>query len=59
MKIKKLSEKDKNKDQEALFNVKSLEKDKENRPSFKTSVEDQEMTANVILMKMLKKHLNL
>jgi len=42
MKIKKLSEKDKNKDQEALFNVKSLEKDKENRPSFKTSVEDQE-----------------
>lgn len=46
--IKKFSEtnkkvkKEKEEEQNVLFNSKSLEKDKDNKPSFKTSIEDQE-----------------
>lgn len=42
MKIKKFDNKKTEKDQEISFNVKSLEKNKEDKPSFKTSTEDQE-----------------
>jgi hypothetical protein len=43
MKIKRFeSKEEKVKDQEVLFTAKSLEKDKEEKPSFKTEVEDNE-----------------
>lgn len=42
MKIKKFDDKKTEKEQDVLFTAKSLEKDKDNKPSFKTSVEDQE-----------------
>ena len=43
MKIKRFeSKEEKAKDQEVLFTAKSLEKDKEEKPSFKTEVEDNE-----------------
>ena len=42
MKIKKFDNKKTEKDQDISFNVKSLEKNKEDKPSFKTSTEDQE-----------------
>lgn len=43
MKIKRFeSKEEKVKEQEVLFTAKSLEKDKEEKPSFKTEVEDNE-----------------
>ena len=42
MKIKKFDDKKTEKEQDVLFTAKSLEKDKDSKPSFKTSVEDQE-----------------
>lgn len=45
MKVKKFSKENKNKEvEEIIFNAKSLEKDKEEKPGFKTSVVDQEKT---------------
>ena len=42
MKVKKFNDKKKEEEKDILFNAKSLEKDKEDKPSFKTSVDDQE-----------------
>jgi hypothetical protein len=42
MKIKKFDDKKTEKEKDVLFTAKSLEKDKDSKPSFKTSVEDQE-----------------
>jgi hypothetical protein len=42
MKIKKFDDKKSEKEQEILFTAKSLEKEKDSKPTFKTSVEDQE-----------------
>ena len=54
MKIKKFNEKkEKQEEQDILFNAKSLEKNKEDKTSFKTSTEDQEKTE-----KEFKKQLN-
>jgi hypothetical protein len=54
MKIKKFNEKkEKQEEQDILFNAKSLEKDKEDKTSFKTSTEDQEK-----IKKEFKKQLN-
>ena len=54
MKIKKFNEKkEKQEEQDILFNVKSLEKDKEDEASFKTSTKDQEK-----IEKEFKKKLN-
>ncbi len=45
MKVKKFNDKkEKQEEQDILFNAKSLEKSKEDKPSFKTSTEDQEKT---------------
>ena len=54
MKIKKFNEKkEKQEEQDILFNAKSLEKNKEDKTPFKTSTEDQEKTE-----KEFKKQLN-
>ncbi len=42
MKIKKFNDKKSEKEQDILFTAKSLEKEKDSKPAFKTSVEDQE-----------------
>jgi len=42
MKVKKFNDKKKEEGKDILFSAKSLEKDKEEKPSFKTSVDDQE-----------------
>lgn len=42
MKVKKFNDKKKEQEKDVLFNAKSLEKGKEDIPSFKTSVDDQE-----------------
>jgi hypothetical protein len=42
MKVKKFNDKKKEEEKDILFNAKSLEKGKEDKPSFKTSVDDQE-----------------
>ena len=43
MKIKKVNtKKEKTEEQEVKFSAKSLEKSKDDKPSFKTSIEDQE-----------------
>jgi hypothetical protein len=54
MKIKKVNtKKEKNEEQEVKFSAKSLEKSKDDKPSFKTSIEDQEKVE-----KEFKKNIN-
>ena len=60
MKIKKFDDKKSEKEQEILFTAKSLEKEKDSKPAFKTSVEDQEKVEKEFKkIKIRLKNLNL